>query len=274
MNKRILFVGCVESSLRLLKTLINARANVVGVITKKSSSLNADYADLAYVCKENAIPFAFCFGWSQLLKEGFISLFSEGVIGFHPAALPNNKGRHPIIWALALGLTETASSFFMIDPLADHGSIISQRRIPIAYEDNAGTLYEKIMECACEQEVEFLSWIEQGTLKQHEIENQNGNSWRKRGKEDGHIDWRMSSYAIYNLVRALFHPYVGAHFTIGESEYKVWKVEEVKDSSLSNIEPGKVLRTYEDGSFDVKVYDGIIRVIDHDTCVVKEGDYL
>ncbi|MFQ8877714.1 MAG: hypothetical protein ACLR7N_03875 [Roseburia hominis] len=39
-----------------------------------------------------------------------------------------------------------------------------------------------------------------------------GNVWRKRGKRDGEIDWRMSSRAIYNLVRALTKPYVGAHF--------------------------------------------------------------
>jgi len=35
-----------------------------------------------------------------------------GVVGFHPAALPANRGRHPLIWALFLGLKKTASTFF------------------------------------------------------------------------------------------------------------------------------------------------------------------
>lgn len=34
----------------------------------------------------------------------------------------------------------------------------------------------------------------------------------RRGVLDGQIDWRMSSRAIYNLVRALTRPYPGAHF--------------------------------------------------------------
>ena len=38
-----------------------------------------------------------------------------------------------------------------------------------------------------------------------------GNSWRKRTKQDGKIDFRMSTNAIINLVKALSLPYVGAH---------------------------------------------------------------
>ena len=32
-------------------------------------------------------------------------------IGFHPAALPANKGRHPIIWSLVLGLKRQPQLF-------------------------------------------------------------------------------------------------------------------------------------------------------------------
>ena len=35
-----------------------------------------------------------------------------GVLGFHPSELPKNRGRHPLIWALALGLKKSASTFF------------------------------------------------------------------------------------------------------------------------------------------------------------------
>lgn len=36
-----------------------------------------------------------------------------GVLGYHPAKLPQNRGRHPLIWALALGLKKSASTFFL-----------------------------------------------------------------------------------------------------------------------------------------------------------------
>ncbi len=36
-----------------------------------------------------------------------------GVIGCHDTMLPQNRGRHPIIWALALGLKETGQTFLL-----------------------------------------------------------------------------------------------------------------------------------------------------------------
>ena len=54
----------------------------------------------------------FGFVWSRLIKKPLLSMPSLGVIGFHPAALPANRGRHPLTWALVLGLQETASTFF------------------------------------------------------------------------------------------------------------------------------------------------------------------
>ena len=62
-----------------------------------------------------------------------------GVISSHPAALPANRGRHPILWALVLGLAETASTFLGMDDVADSCDDISQVRIRIDTFDNALT---------------------------------------------------------------------------------------------------------------------------------------
>lgn len=292
----ILFIGCVESSYLLLSELLAKGKNVVGVVTKKQSSFNADYCDIAPLASEKGIPICyvqnvndsecidfvqkvnadicFCFGWSQLLKEKLIGLFPKGVVGFHPAALPCNRGRHPLIWALALGLDKTASSFFLINTGADEGDIVSQETVEISYEDDARSLYDKVMSVAVKQEIELVDAFECGKvniIKQNPCE---GNSWRKRGRKDGQIDWRMSSRAIYNLVRSLAKPYVGAHFEVDGNEFKVWKVEEMNIVGLDNIEPGKVLKIHEDGTMIVKTYDGAIKLIDYDKTNLCEGDYL
>lgn len=101
-----------------------------------------------------------------------------------------------------------------------------------------------------------------------------GNTWRKRTKMDGVIDWRMSSRAIYNLVRALSRPYAGAHFNYKDSEYKVWKCEEFVEESFKNIEPGKVIRYVSDTNFYVKAYDNLIHITECDRCRLQEGEYL
>ena len=95
----------------------------------------------------------YCFGWS-LLDES-LSIAPLGVMGFHPAKLPQNRGRHPIIWALALGLDETASTFFKMDLGADSGAILSQEVIEIKPNDNATSLYENILTVAERQVQEF-----------------------------------------------------------------------------------------------------------------------
>lgn len=292
---KILFIGCVDSSRRLLQELIDEHKNVVGVITKKESNFNSDFFDLKPLCDQAHIPccyvknindddsmvfikllqpdIGFCFGWSQLLGETIINMFPQGVVGFHPAALPKNRGRHPIIWTLALGLTETASTFFMMSVGADEGDIVSQLRVPISYEDNAQTLYEKIMEKAVQQERELIKAFEKGTIQRIQQSIDDGNAWRKRRKADGEIDWRMSSRNIYNLVRSLSRPYVGAHFVYNGLEYKVWEVKEIKTDGLDNIEPGRVLGVTKE-TLDIKVGEGGIRLIEFEHIDVKEGEYI
>lgn len=259
---RIVFIGTVEFSQRALERLLAINAEIVGVCTLQESKLNADHIDLGAVSESHRIPWLyaedvnsvdtlswiqdkapdviFCFGWSKLLKQDLLSAAPLGVVGFHPAALPVNRGRHPLIWALVLGLDKTASTFFFMDAGADSGDILSQREIIIDNSDDARTLYDKVTEIALEQIEEFLPTLAAGTFQRRKQDQQLANTWRKRGRGDGEIDWRMSAHSIHNLVRGLAKPYVGAHFIVDGKEIKVWKTA-VVSGVLRNIEPGKVL---------------------------------
>ena len=258
--------------------------------------MNADFVDLGEICKEYKTDFLYvknvnddrakdymrskgvdlilCLGWSQLLDSEVLSIPRLGSIGFHPAALPYNRGRHPLIWALALGLEETASTFFLMDETADTGHIISQRPVAIDYLDDAASLYDKIMKTAVVQLEELLQNFQNDSLKIVPQSMEMGNVWRKRGKDDGKIDWRMSGNSIYNLVRALTKPYVGAHFVYKEKEYKVWKVREVRKSGYENIEPGKVVQVTSGSNFTVKAGENLIEILDCEETDIKVGDYL
>jgi methionyl-tRNA formyltransferase len=259
---RIVFIGSVEFSRRALERLLAMHAEIVGVCTLQDSKFNADHADLRAISEAHGLPWfyaedinstevlswiqdkapdvIFCFGWSRLLKQDLIRLAPRGVVGFHPASLPANRGRHPLIWALVLGLEKTASTFFFMDAGADSGDILSQREICIEEEDDARTLYDKVTRTALEQIEDFLPQLALGTFQRHKQDQQIVNTWRKRGSADGKIDWRMSAHSIHNLVRGLAKPYVGAHFIVDGREIKVWKVALVFDVPR-NIEPGKIL---------------------------------
>lgn len=281
---KIFFIGSVSFSKKVLEKLLSLNAEIVGVATKSKSEFNADHVNLRGVCEEAQLPYKyvrdinaphilewirslnpeviFCFGWSSLVKKELLYLTKIGVIGYHPTALPHNRGRHPLIWTLALGLEEGASTFFFMEEGADDGDILSQVKFSISYDDDASSVYAKIEDIGLAQIAEFLPDLEAGNYTRIEQDLSKGNIWRKRGISDGEIDFRMSSYAVYNLVRALTKPYAGAHILYKGKEVKVWRVKEEKYAA-KNIEPGKVLATEEDEIL-VKTYDGAVRILEHE----------
>jgi methionyl-tRNA formyltransferase len=279
---RIVFIGTVEFSLRALEKLLDMKADIVGVCTRHASAGNADHVSLSGLCDAQGIPWhgardinasetldwirakkpdvIFCFGWSRLLKAELLATPPLGVIGFHPAALPANRGRHPVIWALVLGLEQTASTFFFMDGGADSGDIISQRAIEISPADDARALYDKITETALSQIEEFVPRLGTPGLERRPQEPARANTWRKRTVADGRIDWRMSATAIHNLVRGLAKPYPGASFVFRGEEITVWKSEVIR-VDLRNIEPGKVIMLEARGEPVIKCGEDAIRLV-------------
>lgn len=291
---KIAFIGSVELSQLLLEKLLALNANIVGVVTKPNSDFNSDFKDLAVLSRANNIPFRytkdineeenldwikqigadviFCFGWSNILKNPILNITPRGVVGFHPANLPQNRGRHPIVWPLILGLGETASTFYLMDESIDGGDIISQKNIRISYKDNARTLYDRIVKTAAKQIEEWLSDFERGSIKLIPQDQSKATYWRKRVKEDGCLDFRMSSRAIYNLVRGLTKPYIGAHVIYNNREIKIWEAKEVA-IKMANVECGKVLNVSDDGIL-IKCYDNGILLTEHEfSYLPNTGDY-
>lgn len=292
---RAFFIGTVEFSKTLLSTILKIKeVEIVGVATKSKSSFNADHADLSDLAVANEIPYKYvkdinaphitewiaslqpevvlCFGWSSLIKTPLLALAPKGVIGYHPAKLPENRGRHPIIWALALGINRTASTFFKMNQGADSGDLVSQREVVIEPSDNAQCLYDKLMITAQQQLKEWLPIMAQDKIVLTPQDETKVNYWRKRGKKDGEIDFRMNSKTIYNLIRALTKPYVGAHVVFNSGEYKIWSCS-IGPKSYSNLEPGKVLGISEKG-IQVKTADGSIYLLEHEIEIpIQIGDY-
>lgn len=291
------FIGCVDSSKIALETLLDVKGlDIVAVVTKEESLVNADFYDLSVICKKNGIPFhfenskmrsesvdflrpfnldiIFCIGWSYLLDSNMLSLPRKGVVGFHPAKLPSNRGRHPIIWALALGLKETASTFFIMDEGADSGPIISQVPISIEKSDNSTTLYQKIKDLSKFQLSKLATDLVKGKTVPIEQDQRHASYWRKRTSKDGMIDFRMSADAIHNLIRSLASPYPGAEFIFNKKSIFVQNSIIAKETFSLNIEPGKVLDKSANGVL-VKTYGNkAIWLLNIKCNDITVGDYL
>lgn len=295
---RAFFIGCVKSSdLALASLLSDPDVEIVGVLTMAEASINSDYVDISVRAKEADVPFfyaedmddaqfssllrkfeldvVFVIGWSRLLGGDVLTIPKFGAVGYHPAALPRNRGRHPLIWSLALGLSETASTFFSLDLDADSGPILSQVPLAIDKTDYAADLYAKALSVIPDQLREVVAQLNSGLAGLKPQDHVTASYWRKRGLSDGSIDWRMAAETIYNLVRALSHPYPGAEFMVGQSSVRVWRCEVVESEVPQDAEPGKVLAIGHKG---VVVKAGIGAVLLVDTSGLPDclrlGDYL
>src|SRR5689334_3824718 len=121
---RIVFAAAVDMSRALLDRLVAIRADIAGIVCKPTSKVHADFASLDDIARAAEIPLhhamslndpqtrgwidarrpdvLFCCGWSELLEPVLLGSVPMGIVGYHPAMLPRHRGRHPIIWALAL----------------------------------------------------------------------------------------------------------------------------------------------------------------------------
>jgi len=294
---RIAFIGCVHFSANMLSMLLeHPDAEIVGLVTRGGSSFNSDYEDLRALTKQTDIPVfldennrgqprmaawlrdrrpdvIYCLGWSYLLSAEVLAVPPLGVVGYHPAELPQNRGRHPIIWALALGLEQTASTFFLMDEAADSGDILSQVPVGIDSDDEAGDLYQKLCDTALEQLRTLTTELATGQAKGTPQDHSRANYWRKRSTLDGCIDWRMPAVGVHNLIRSLAHPYPGAHCNHDGKEVKIWRARP-HNTAPANIEPGKILRVRE-GRILVKCGDGAVELIEHEfDPTPPEGGYI
>ena len=173
-----------------------------------------------------------------------------------------------------MGLTETASTFFLLEKNADSGPILSQIEILIEDDDTATSLYKKLLKLIPTQIDDIISEYLGGTMQPVVQDTSQVNYFRRRSRKDGLIDWRMTTNSICNLVRALAKPYPGAEIKKNGEYFKVWDVLPYSEQVAVNIEPGKVIYQSTLGPV-VKTGDGAIcLIITEPKLKITIGDYL
>lgn len=197
-------------------------------------------------------------GWSQLLNKKILKVPKICSIGYHPSDLPKNRGRHPIIWSIFLGLSKIYSTFFFMNETADGGRIISKKRISLEKNISSKNLLNKIYRTAPLQLLYILNQLYKKKIRNYNKKKLSGNTWRKRTSLDGMVDWRMSGNAIIRLVNCLSEPYPNAEFKFKNKYIKIIKCKFIKNRSSFDYEPGKIIKV--NSKYLIKCYDGFIRL--------------
>ena len=179
----------------------------------------------------------FSFYYRAMIPKEVLEIPKLGAYNMHGSLLPKYRGRACVNWAVINGEKETGATLHVMTEFADRGDIVAQKSVPIALEDTAYDVFLKITDASKSILASCLPSLERGTAERFPQDESKATKFGRRRPEDGEIDWSSSAVEIYNLVRALTHPFPGA-FTIWDGK-KVFIWKAIPDEGKS--EPGKII---------------------------------
>jgi UDP-4-amino-4-deoxy-L-arabinose formyltransferase / UDP-glucuronic acid dehydrogenase (UDP-4-keto-hexauronic acid decarboxylating) len=172
--------------------------------------------------KEMKPEIIFSFYYRKMICDEILSIPSKGALNFHGSLLPKYRGRAPVNWVLVYGEKETGVTLHYMVKKPDAGDIVAQKKISIAEEDTALTLYKKLIPLTRQIMLETIPLLTKGTAPRIPQDHSKATYFGGRKPEDGKINWSKYSREIYNLVRAVTHPYPGAFTFLNGQKVYVW----------------------------------------------------
>lgn len=191
--------------------------------------------------------------YGLLIPPALLARPRLGAINIHASLLPRWRGAAPIQRALVAGDAQTGISIMQMDEGLDTGPVLLQRAIPIAPDDTAQTLHDRLAALGARMIVEALC----ASCVPMPQPAAGVTYAAKIGKSEARIDWRESAEHIERRVRA-FDPDPGAYTAWQGEMLKIWRVR-VERGVLDT--PGVVLRAGADGIL-VACGDNGVRILE------------
>ena len=168
---------------------------------------------------------------------------SKGTFNLHASLLPDYRGAAPINWAIINGDKETGVSTFFIDEAIDTGNVIGQVRMPIAANETAGELHDRMIVTGGELVVKTIQNIENGTVQpvpQSEFSGEQRPA-PKLFKETTQIDWSKPVNEIHQLICGLSpYPAAWTKWTNNKGEIKQVKIFRTSVEAGNPSTPGRM----------------------------------
>jgi methionyl-tRNA formyltransferase len=159
--------------------------------------------------------------YGMLLPPGALAVAPYGAINIHASLLPRWRGAAPVQRALLAGDLETGITIMQMDAGLDTGPMLARHVLPIAADDDAQTLHDKLAALGAEAVVRTLADLASGRAKPVPQPESGASYARKIGKEDGEIDWQRPCAELERQVRAM-RPAPGARTLLGGVQLKIW----------------------------------------------------
>jgi methionyl-tRNA formyltransferase len=297
---RIVFMGTPDIAATCLYKLIEAKREVVGVVTGEDKARGRGNVltptPVKSLALANGIP---VYTPKTLRDEAFMEILRElmpdiivvvaygkilpkevlffpqyGSVNVHVSLLPKYRGAAPMQRAIMDGEKETGVTIMYMDEGLDTGDIILTERFPIGKKDNFETIHDKSAEIGGNLMLDALLAIENGTATREKQNDAAATYAKKIEKSEAKIDLSKSAAELDAVIRGLT-PIPGAYVM---QNGKMLKIAEAEDTSGKG-EVGEVIAIDDKGvgSFTVACGEGalkILRIKPEGKGVMTSGDYI
>lgn len=270
---KIVFMGTPQFAVESLKTLVEDKYNVVGVVTMPDKPMGRHQTDLSVsavkqYAQEHGLPvlqpanlrnedfLENLRNWKadlqivvafRMLPEAVWAMPPLGTFNLHAALLPQYRGAAPINWAVINGETQTGITTFFLDHDIDTGNIISRVPVPILDTDNAGDVHDRLMHLGAKLVRETVDKILEGNL--HPIPQQTLEEGAilhtapKIFRDTCRIQWAEGVKRTYDFIRGLApYPAAWTEFICGEQR-QILKIYATEKEFSQHPFPAGTLKT-------------------------------
>ena len=296
----VLFMGTPDFAAESLKSLVEEKYNIVGVVTNPDRPKGRGMKMIASPVKEYALengldvyqpekvknniefiekikelnPDIICVvAYGKILPKEILQIPKYGCINVHASILPQYRGAAPIQWAVLNGDKQTGVTTMYMDVGMDTGDIILVEKTDIGEEETTGELWDRLSKMGGKLLVKTLKEIEAGTAPRQK-QSDNFTMAPMLNKEMSKIDWQnKTAKEIHNLVRGL-NPIMGAYTFLNGKKIKIWKTKVRTENELLEIFPeleeyffkvkdlmmGTIMFASDKKGLFVKANEGIIQI--------------
>lgn len=181
--------------------------------------------------------------YGLILPPAVLKIPRFGCLNIHASLLPRWRGAAPIQRALLAGDRETGITIMRMDEGLDTGPLLLRLPLPIAADDTAQTLHDKLAELGAEAIVTALARLEQSTLSAEIQDEAGANYAAKLTKAEALLDWRKPATELERAVRA-YNPYPVAQALLNGETWRIWRA---RIGAASTGAPGEIMRADRDG---------------------------
>jgi len=203
--------------------------------------------------------------YGLILPQMVLDLFPIGCINIHASLLPRWRGAAPIQRAILAGDVQTGISIMRMEAGLDTGPVFLMRDIPIADNETAASLHDKLALLGARSIVECLSALERNALTASPQPEAGVTYATKIQKSEAIIDWSKPAELIDRQVRA-FNPFPVASTTLDGEVVRIWHA---RVASGSEGDPGHVLDASPDGIL-VACGTGAVRLLELQRASLKK----